>query len=211
MGVWKQIFVFEFYNQSPNVGTRFNVLLSSMRASHLFNDFPERSLGVAFLGHVLHLLAREQHDSSSLEWKRLACGRAGVLTEARDALPSFRPTAHLFAFTPDHRGDGAGHETGREATKQSHLPVHRHNVPRWKTKPTSCQAFFVTARPGDRADRASLTVGEEAGQVQDSPSKQGGAHSGRQRFVAHLEAAVTELEQTRCIMGKQNQNQAIFV
>lgn len=70
---------------------------------------------------------------------------------------------------------------------------------------------FVTVTLGDQADGASLTVGEEAGQVQDSSSEQGGAHSGRQRFMAHLEAAVTELEQNCCIMGKQNQNQAIFM
>lgn len=122
------------------MGTSFNVLLSFTRASHLFNDFPEWSLIVAFLGCMLHLLAREQHDSSSLSGRD---SRVDVLVPWPKLmmLCEVSVLAHLFAFTPDHRGDGAGHETGREAAKQSHLPVHRHNVPRWKTKPTSVRCF----------------------------------------------------------------------
>lgn len=114
------------------------VSLSFTRASHLLNDFPERSLAVAFLGCMLHLLAREQHDSSSLSGRD---SRADMLVSwpKLAMLCDVSVLAHLFAFTPDHRGDGAGHETGREAAEQSRLPVHRHNVPRWKTKRTSCQ------------------------------------------------------------------------
>lgn len=96
---------------------------------------------------------------------------------------------------------------GRETVPSSHPPPRCAVL---QNKAHVLSGVFVTVTLGDQADRASLTVGEEAGQVQDSSSKQGGAHSGRQRFMAHLEAAVTELEQTCCIMGKQNQNQAIL-
>lgn len=145
-----------------------------------------------------------------IEWNRLACEHASVLTKAHDALRSFHPGSPvcLYTWSPWRwrwTWDGA---RGRETVPSSRPPPQCVAL---ENKAHFLSGVFVTVRLGDRAHRASLTVGEEAGKVQDSPSKQGGAHSGRQRFMAHLEAAVKELEQTRYIMGKQNQNQAIFM
>lgn len=191
------------------MGTRLNVLLSFTRASHLFNDFPEWSLGVAFLGRMLHLLAREQHDSSSL-------GGTDSRVDPRVSWPKlmmlcevFRPGSPvcLYTWSPWRwrwTWDGA---RGRETLPSSRPPPRCAVL---ENKAHFPSGVFITVTLGDQADGASLTVGEEAGQVEDSSSEQGGAHSGRQRLMAHLEAAVTELEQTCCIMGKQNQNQAIL-
>lgn len=43
---------------------------------------------------------------------------------------------------------------------------------------------------GSVASRRRLTVGEEARQVEDPASEQGGSHAGGQGFVSHLEDTV---------------------